>query len=291
MVTRRCSQRLFLLKPSKKTNQLLLYCIAYAAKRFDISVHSFVVMANHFHIILTDRKAQLPRFMHWLDQVVAKAMNSKFKRWENFWAPGSYSMQKLVSHRDVIRKMVYVITNPVTAGLVNKSVQWPGVTSAGLHFGEKIEIEKPDFFFKPKGKLPNKVSLSLTKPPAFARTSRKDLELQLEEKVLKREREIRAEFKKEQREFMGKKKIMNIDPKTRPNTEEPRRNLSPNISAKDKDDRIAAIAELMDFRHRYKKALSRWRKGDRDVKFPYGTYRLRIFAGVNCEDKEPSRPG
>jgi putative transposase len=62
LVTRRCSQRLFLLKPSRLTNSVFLYLLAVAARRFGIAVHAYCVLSNHFHLVLTDPAARLPAF-------------------------------------------------------------------------------------------------------------------------------------------------------------------------------------------------------------------------------------
>jgi hypothetical protein len=41
LITRRCSQRQFLLRPSDVTNSIFLYVLALAAKRFGVEVHAF----------------------------------------------------------------------------------------------------------------------------------------------------------------------------------------------------------------------------------------------------------
>jgi len=47
MVTRRCTQRQFLLRPDKETNNAFIYCLAEAAQRFDIDVILPIAMGNH----------------------------------------------------------------------------------------------------------------------------------------------------------------------------------------------------------------------------------------------------
>jgi hypothetical protein len=48
LVTRRCTQRQFLLRPSKLTNQIILYCLALAVARTGILLHAFVALSNHY---------------------------------------------------------------------------------------------------------------------------------------------------------------------------------------------------------------------------------------------------
>jgi len=47
MITRRCTQRQFLLRPDRETNNNFLYCLAEAASRFEIDVLLPSALSNH----------------------------------------------------------------------------------------------------------------------------------------------------------------------------------------------------------------------------------------------------
>src|SRR5512138_2349039 len=154
LVTRRCAQRQFLLRPSRVTNQTFLYVLALAADRYGIAVHAFCVLSNHLHTVVTDPHARLPAFQQLLDGLVARAVNASLGRWEAFWAPDTYSAVRLVSPRDVVDKTAYVLANPVEAGLVAAGSAWPGVWSAPERIGgEALVVERPKQFFDPNGGL------------------------------------------------------------------------------------------------------------------------------------------
>ncbi|NOZ86172.1 MAG: hypothetical protein GXP49_07880 [Deltaproteobacteria bacterium] len=61
-----------------------------------------------------------------------------------------------------------------------------------------------------------------------------------------------------------------------------RRDLNPRIACKDPEERKQELVALKKFYSMYRESLSRWRSGDKKVKFPHGTYKMRIFAKVNC---------
>jgi REP element-mobilizing transposase RayT len=122
LVTRRCSERRFFLKPSPIVEQVYTYCLAVASERFDAEIHAFCVLSNHQHIVLTDPHGVLPRFMHWLDKSIAACLNAFYARFEPLWVPGSYSAVHLVDAEDIIDKTAYVLANPVEAGLVRQGV-------------------------------------------------------------------------------------------------------------------------------------------------------------------------
>jgi hypothetical protein len=43
------------------------------------------------------------------------------------------------------------------------------------------------------------------------------------------------------------------------------------------------MALLQSFYLQYREALDRWRAGDHEVVFPFGTYWMRVFHGARCE--------
>jgi hypothetical protein len=47
MITRRCSERRFFLRPDEETNQTFLYCLALAAQRAKVHVNFFNALSNH----------------------------------------------------------------------------------------------------------------------------------------------------------------------------------------------------------------------------------------------------
>jgi hypothetical protein len=47
MVTRRCTQRQFLLRPDPETNNAFIYCLAVAAQRCEIDVLLPCALSNH----------------------------------------------------------------------------------------------------------------------------------------------------------------------------------------------------------------------------------------------------
>ena len=277
LVTRRCTQRQFLLKPCKMVNELFLYVLALAAARYGIQVHAFCVLSNHFHLILTDPNAVLPAFQQFLDSLLARALNCFHGRWEHFWAPDSYSAVVLTSPSDILDKVAYVLANPAAAGLVPHGSQWPGLWSSPEQIGTTIEARRPDVFFSKNGNLPEKLSLSITPPPGFASVDdfRERLTVALEAREEQAARDLEGRF-------LGVAKILAQRPTDRPKTAEPRRGLNPRVAARDKWKRIEILGQLKGFLESYEEALQRWREVIRDTIFPYGTYLMRVLHGALC---------
>jgi REP element-mobilizing transposase RayT len=283
LISRRCAQREFLLKPSTITNDAFLYVLGVAAQRFGILVHVFCVMSNHFHLLVTDPGTSLPKFEQYLDSLVARILNVSLNRSGAVWdSTTSYSAVTLIDPSDVLEKAVYVLTNPSAAGLVRTAREWPGLWSAPEQIGgERIVARRPDFFFRKKGSMPETVELELTPPPGFDSPAafRADLVAALEA----REREIAADMASRGRPFLGRDRVLAQKPTDRPISEHEVGTLNPRIAGRDKWKRIEALRALVAFREKYRKALRALRDRVPDVLFPHGTYWLRVAHGVPCE--------
>src|SRR6478609_2521087 len=81
MVTRRCTQQQYLLRPDKETNNAVIYCLAVAAQRYDIDVMDFVQMSNHLHEGIFDRNGTAPAFFEHFHKLLAKCVNALRGRW------------------------------------------------------------------------------------------------------------------------------------------------------------------------------------------------------------------
>jgi putative transposase len=286
LVTRRCAQRQFLLKPSPRTNQLIRYCLADAARHTGVLLHAVCFMSNHWHGVVTDPQARLPEFLERFHRLLARAQNASLGRWENLWSSDKPSVVALVSDEDVLEKMAYTIANPVAAGLVRSPREWPGVVS--LQFSERTIVRRPDIFFDSRGRMPENVTLEIVRPPIHAQLDDVTLAVRAARVVERRLREARQALHEAGREVLGAKAVLQQSVDTVPQSREVRRNPNPRIAARHTPERVQAIRRLLDFIRRYRAAWHAWRAGARETTFPQGTYALRIYARVACA---PACPG
>jgi putative transposase len=282
LITRRCSERRFFLKPGKLADGIFLYVLAVAARRYGILVHAFCVLSNHYHLLATDPDAQLPAFMQYLDSLVARATNAALGRWEGFWSSeASYSAVTQGDAADVVRKTAYTLANPVSAGLVRTAREWPGLWTAPEQLGSATLVApRPMVFFNETGCMPAVAELTLTVPPGFA--SAEEFRALVATAWADLEEKGRREIAASGRGFLGAARVLAQKPSARPMPGEPRRQLSPRVAAKDKWKRIEILTRIGDFVREYRAARKAMRSGVRDVVFPAGTYRLRIEYGVRC---------
>ncbi len=165
-ITRRVSGRRFLLKPTSFVNEVVLYSLGYAKSQYpDFRLHGFVAEANHHHASCTDgREAKreedtpspIPGFYHRFHRMVAAALNTHYGRGENFWRDGSYDNVEVHSQTSIEQQLLYLWTNPVRDGLVERPEAWPGVIFLPEDFGRTFRVERPDGAFF-GGRAPRKL--------------------------------------------------------------------------------------------------------------------------------------
>jgi len=277
LVTRRCTQRQFLLRPSKAANQTFLYLLALASERYGVEVHAYCVMSNHYHLVVTDRDARLPACLQYLDGLTGRAINSLLGRDEAFWGPDSFSAVELAGPEAIIDKSAYALANPVAAGLVRSAHRWPGLWSSPQDVGADARVAlRPDNFFDPKGNMPASVALRLTTPPGFpsAEAFRQDLRTALAMREAEAARKVGT--------FLGAARVLAQKTSTRPSHREPLRQFNPRVASRDENLRTAALARLLNFLDEYRQALRAWKEGARSVVFPPGTYLMRVAHGAAC---------
>jgi len=288
LVTRRCSQRQFLLLPSPVINCILLFCFAMAAFLTGVRIHAICVLGNHIHAVVTDPEGRLPAFMHWLCLFTAKSVNVLRGRSEALWAPGENNPVELSSADDILRYIVYTLTNPVRAGLVEDSSSWPGLRLGPQPLPTPTIAKRPSLFFRRNGKTLEQVALTIERPPAFAHLSDAEWAALVSEAVRQKENELRLERAAEGRRFSGVKQVLATSPFAKPATQAIVRKLRP-LFAGPREWIKEATRRLREFRAEYRQALLRFRAGLRDTFFPAGTYALRVYYGVNCHPSGPPR--
>jgi hypothetical protein len=268
-----------LLRPDERVEQIYLYCLAEAVDRYGMTLHGFVAMSNHQHLVVRDNRGNYPAFLAHLNKMTAKAINCLRGRGENFWATEQPNAVYLVEKHDRFAKLVYLLANPVASDLVDRVSDWPGACSWGLSLsGRTMTVRRPrGGFFRSESTMPAEVPLRVERPEGFEADSDEEWRAKLEEAVLGEERKARAERVRARRGVLGRKGVLRAVPTDTAKTVEPRGQLRPQLACRNEERRIAELIALVAFRVARGVALQRFLRGERDVVFPQGTYRVHAM--------------
>jgi REP element-mobilizing transposase RayT len=284
MITRRCSERRFFLRPDDETNNAFIYCLALAAQRAKVDVTFSSAMSNHAHTGIHDAEGNYPVFTEHFHGLLARCQNARLGRFENFWSSEPTSVVHLVEPNDILEKMVYAFTNPTAADLVDTVEEWPGVTSfQATTTGGTLTARRPKHFFRADGSMPEVVTLHIRRPHGFEELDAADWAKLVEERVRTKEAAERERRRINGIPILGRQRILDQDPFTSPDSHAPRFQMSPRVAAKSKWARIEALLRNRGFVEKYRAALVDHLAGVANVLFPFGTYWMRKFGKVACE--------
>ena len=96
----------------------LLALLQENAKKFDVDLHAYVLMPNHFHLLATPKTATgLPQMMQATGRSYVRYFNDSQGRSGTLWE-GRYRSTVIQAERHLLGCMAYIDLNPVRAGLV-----------------------------------------------------------------------------------------------------------------------------------------------------------------------------
>lgn len=105
--------------------QMLLDLLAENAKKFEVAIHAYVLMSNHFHLLATPHTSNgLPQMMQAVGRRYVRHFNAAQKRSGTLWE-GRYKSTLIQTNRYLLACMAYIDLNPVRAGLVVQARDYP----------------------------------------------------------------------------------------------------------------------------------------------------------------------
>lgn len=105
--------------------QRMLDLLAENARKFQVAIHAYVLMGNHFHLLATPHTADgLPQMMQAIGRSYVRYFNDQHRRTGTLWE-GRYKSTVIQTERYLLACMVYIDLNPVRAGMVGQARDYP----------------------------------------------------------------------------------------------------------------------------------------------------------------------
>jgi putative transposase len=113
------------------------------AKRFRCSLHAYVLMTNHFHLLLSSDLPNGPSLlMKFLGQRYVQYVNRAYKRSGSLWE-GRFRSSLVQTQYYVLGCYRYIEMNPVRAKMVKHPIDYPWSSYAANAAGRKVEWLTP----------------------------------------------------------------------------------------------------------------------------------------------------
>lgn len=295
-VSSRVVARFFLLRPDPKMNEAFGYLLGHYAEKYGVVLYAACLMSTHWHLVFRDRFGQRPAFLRDLNRGLANFVKVH-RKWKGAVFDNHPNQVRLLTVAAIVDKIAYTLANPVAAGAVRKASEWPGVRASACTSGSVVASHKrPVEYFDPKGSMPNESKLHFALPDALVDTYGETHARELLQTVAQtHESSAHTEIRRDGRSFWGAERCRNVSPKHRATQSELRENVEPTFATKGGGPQVfrEAHREVKEFRAAYREALTRWRNGLRNVRFPFGTWLMRVLHKVQCFGSHAcsSRPG
>jgi putative transposase len=118
--------------------QRLLDLLDDNARQFEVAIHAYVLMSNHFHLLVTPQSSDgLPQMMQAVGRRYVRYFNDSQQRSGTLWE-GRYRSTLIQTDRYLLACMAYIDLNPVRAGLVAQAADYPW-SSHGHFIGRRAD--------------------------------------------------------------------------------------------------------------------------------------------------------
>jgi len=130
--------------------------LAYANKLNPVEIHAFVLMNNHYHLLVTTPNADIDCFMRTFNKYISEQINI-YSGAINYKFGGPYNWSIVSKRQYLFNVYRYVFRNPVKAGMTQTceeypfsslqvaSLKTPGLVNYRPHFDDNL-VEWLEFF-------------------------------------------------------------------------------------------------------------------------------------------------
>ena len=276
LVTSRCHQARFFLRPEYLLNGVVLEWLARSQAKYpDVHLLALCVMSNHLHVLLRDLKGQLAGWAGYFFGNLARSVNDIRDR-RGVVFERRYDAEPVLDEEALLERAVYVICNPVKAGLCEHSHQWPGIV---LWAGSgEVESHEVSWLDRESYRSARRRAERVGGPAPAPEGSEASGSLlihplagdRLGEAIKARECQLTAERKRAGRATMTRAAVLAQDWHAAP--PRPKRSPRPLCHTSERSLRQAFVEGFREFVGAFREASARWREGCSDVQFPPWSY-------------------
>lgn len=120
----------------QKDREIFLEIIGEFSERFDIDVFAYVLMDNHYHLLVQTRDANLKKAMHWFGTTYTQRFNRRHSRSGHLFQ-GRYKSIIVQNNTYMMRLSCYIHRNPLRAGTVKRLADYRWSSYLSYAYGRK----------------------------------------------------------------------------------------------------------------------------------------------------------
>jgi len=119
-----------------KDRIVFLDTIGEMSERFEVEVYAYVLMDNHYHLLVRTRQANLKKAMHWFGTTYTQRYNRHHTRSGHLFQ-GRYKSIIVQNDSYLLQLSYYIHRNPLRAGMVNRLADYRWSSYRIYGYGKK----------------------------------------------------------------------------------------------------------------------------------------------------------
>jgi putative transposase len=281
-VTCRALHSRLLFRPSLTLNEIIIGALARAKRRYEVRVCFFTFVSNHFHLLLeVDDAKQLSRFMGYFNSKLAREVG-RLTGWKQKILGRRYQAIVVSSEEGAqVERLRYGLAHGCKEDLVDRPRDWPGVHGVqALTEGKILEglwfDRTQEYAARRRGEDFSRLQyatreiLTLDPLPCWKDLTEEQRQRRAAALVADIEAEAAARRKKTGVKPMGPAAILTQDPHHRPARS--KKSPAPAFHAASQAVRRGLREAYALFVAAYREAAEKLRAGNRDARFPAGSF-------------------
>jgi putative transposase len=130
-LTSRCNNRDWFQLPMPLVWSIMSDYLYFIHHSYELSIHSFVLMSNHFHLLATPQQENLAAAMNYFLRETSRVIGHESGRINKIWG-APYHKTRIMTQLLYLHTYKYIYRNPVEAGVCVRVEDYPYSTLQGL---------------------------------------------------------------------------------------------------------------------------------------------------------------
>jgi putative transposase len=119
-----------------KDRAVFLDVVGQASERFEVEIFAFVLMTNHYHLLMRTNRANLSKTMQWIGVTYTRQFNNRHLRSGHLFQ-GRFKSILVENDAYVVELSCYLHRNPLRAGLVKRLIDFKWSSYPVCGYGRK----------------------------------------------------------------------------------------------------------------------------------------------------------
>ena len=116
--------------------KIFLKTVGEMSERFDVNVFAYVLMGNHYHLMVQTERANLKKAMHWFGTTYTQRFNIRHSRNGHLFQ-GRYKSILVQNDAYLLQLSCYIHRNPLRAGVVRRLADYRWSSYLAFAYGRK----------------------------------------------------------------------------------------------------------------------------------------------------------